>query len=355
MDGTSLYSEKDQQGSDPLSAESGSYYGYPATVTRMLSAEMNLQAVGGATLGGAGDNTVANFIYSPDWYNQDANYRSNFDPHVIVVNAGANDIGAIKGKRRKSKVKDRFKNVISELRNVYGNSPHIVLYNAYGWDDNEPANYTNEVVDEVGGNISVMLYPWMWEQWHGSMIEHSGQARLLADHIASLGLGFSIVQQPALFDGFGRNFDVANGSFEGSAASGFNAFGWRYADDGVERVYDPSGAADGSYYIRLQSGQKVHQGTEATGDFVPGATGPNQTYTVRALVRGSGVAEISADFEGQALYNRGNEQSSTFSVDSQWREYTATFTAPAGTWKTYINLKSASGTIEFDNVRMSEN
>ena len=48
MDGTSNYSEKD-------SGESGSYYAYPAMVSRMLGAEMNLQAVGGATLDNGGD------------------------------------------------------------------------------------------------------------------------------------------------------------------------------------------------------------------------------------------------------------------------------------------------------------
>ncbi|MBN8431298.1 hypothetical protein JF535_10600 [Microbulbifer salipaludis] len=356
MDGTSLYSEKDQQGNDPLSSESGTYYAYPATVARMLGAEMHLQAAGGATLSGPGDNTVAKFIYSPDWYNQDQNYRSGFNPHVIVVNAGANDISGIKGKQQKSKVKDRFRLVVSELRNVYGETPHIVLYNAYGWDLDEPANYTHELISEIGGKISVMLYPWMWEQWHGSMVEHAGQARLLAEHITNLGLGFSIVQPAEIFDGFGRNFDVANGSFEYAARTGFEAFGWRYVDDGVERVYDPAGAADGNYYIRLAVGDRVHQGGDATGDFQPGATSGGQTYVVRAMVRGTGTeptAQIIADFEEQALYGRSNAQTRSFAVDGVWREYTATFTAPDGTWKTYINLKSAGGTVEFDDVRMS--
>ncbi|GMG86143.1 SGNH/GDSL hydrolase family protein [Biformimicrobium ophioploci] len=357
MDGTSLYSEKDQQGSDPLSSESGTYYAYPATVTRMLGAEMHLEAAGGATLAGAGDNTVKNFIYSPDWYNQDSSYRSGFNPHVIVVNAGANDISAIKGKRQKNKVIDRFRLVVSELRNVYGDTPHIVLYNAYGWDLGEPANYSHELVNEIGGNLSVFLYPWIWEQWHGSMVEHAGQARLLAEHIAGLGLGFSIVQPAEIFDGFGRNFNVANGSFEYAARTGFEAFGWRYVDDGVERIYDPAGAADGNYYIRLPVGDRVHQGTDATGDFQPGATSGGQAYVVRAMIRGTGTeptAQIIADFEEQALYGRGNAQTQSFSVDGTWREYVATFTAPDGTWKTYITLKSAGGTVEFDDVRMSE-
>ena len=113
------------------------------------------------------------------------------------------------------------------------------VYDAYGWDPNEPANYMREAVREVGGNLSGLLYPWSWEQWHGSMVEHGGQARILADHIASLGLGFSIRQSCDVFDGFGRAFNVANGSFEDIARGGFGAFGWRYFDDGVERIRNP--------------------------------------------------------------------------------------------------------------------
>jgi lysophospholipase L1-like esterase len=358
MDGTSLYSEKDQAGNDPLSAESGSYYAFPATVTRMLGAEMNLQAVGGATLTGAGDNTVQNFIFSQDWYNQDPNYRSHFNPHVIVVNAGANDAGTLKGKRKTQKMKDRYKAVVSDLRSVYGEQPHIVLHNGYGWDLEEPANYTHELINEIGGNLSVLLYPWMWEQWHGSMVEHAGQARLLADHIASLGLGFSVQQPAEVFDGFGRNVDVANGSFEQVANTGFAAFGWRYVDDGVTRICNAAQAAHGNCYIRLLAGQQVHQGTDATGDFEPGGTDGNQGYVVRAMIRSTNgganaSAQISADYEGQALYNRANKQSQNFSVTGQWQDYTAYFTAPNGSWKTYISLKSNQGSIEFDNVRMS--
>ena len=34
-----------------------------------------------------------------------------------------------------------------------------------------------------------------------------------------------------IFDSFGRNFNVANGSFEGVGIGGFGALGWRYYDD----------------------------------------------------------------------------------------------------------------------------
>lgn len=350
MSGYSLYSEKDQGGM-------GTWYAYPAMVSRMLGAEMHLQAVAGALLAGDNANTVESFIYSESWDKKDSSYRSGFKPDVVVVNAGANDIYTVFGAGQKEAVKDRYKTVISELRNVYGERPHIVLYNAYAWATNEPANYSHEVVAEVGGNLSVFLYPWMWEQWHGTMVEHAGQARLLAQYIVSLNLGFEQVNDADVFDGFGRDFDVANGSFEESAADGYAAFGWRYHEDGVERIDDQDAAPDGRYYIRLDAGEEIHQGIDASGDFLPGGTNGRQAYRVEAMIRASGPAsgqaEIAADFEEQALYNRANEDSVVFSVDSQWREYSALLTAPAGTWKSYISLRGISGTVDFDRVRVS--
>lgn len=347
MDGTSLYSEQN-------SGDHGSYYAFPATIGRMLGAAINDESVGGATLTGSGDNNVGSFIFSENYYDQNSSYRSGFKPNVIVINAGANDIN----RAGKATIKNRYKSVIADLRKVYGTTPHIVLFNAYGWDLNEPANYTQEVVSEVGGNISVCLYPWMWEKWHGSMVEHSGEARILADHIVSLGQGFAQQKNPEVFDGFGRNFDVANGSFEDLAASGFKAFGWRYqAVAGVDRIFSPTGAAAGSYYLRLTQGRLVHQGTDATGDMAPGGTAKIQKYTVTAKIRSSlanAQAQILADFERQSLYQRRNGQAETFKVTASWQTYTATFAAPIGTWKTYVSLKAAVGTIEFDDVKMAQ-
>jgi hypothetical protein len=341
MDGSSSYSEKS-------SGNMGTYYAFPAMVTRMLGAEMNLQALGGAKLDGNGDNDIRSFIFSEDYYNQDPGYRSGFDPHIIVVNAGATDVGA-----GKEVIKDRYKAVIADLRTVYGSDPQIVLFNAYGWDVNEPAEYTREVVDEVGGNLSACLFPWIWEQWHGCQWDHSGEAHQLADHLAGLNPAWAGAAPGDIIDGFGRSFDVANGGFEHHAP--FGGFGWRYKDDGVERIYDPDGAAEGRYYIRLDPGEMVHQAVDATGDTLPGGTAGDQVYFVSAMIRGSegAVAQINADFEGQQLYNRGNGVIRAFSVNAEWQPYAAEFTAPNGSWKTFLILRSGGGTVEFDNVQMS--
>jgi hypothetical protein len=342
MDGSSSYSEKS-------SGNMGTYYAFPAMVTRMLGAEMNLQAVGGAKLDSNGDTDVRSFIFSEDYYNQDSDYRSGFDPHIIIVNAGAADVGA-----GINTIKSRYKAVIVDLRTVYGNDPHIVLFNAYGWDVNEPAEYIQEVVDEVGGNLSACPYPWIWEQWHGCQWDHSGEAHQLMDHLAEINPAWEQVAPNDIIDGFGRNFNVANGGFEHQAP--FGGFGWRYKEDGVQRINDPAGAAEGRYYIRLGPGKMVHQAVDATGDALPGGTRNNQVYNVSAMIRGSSSgawAQINADFEGQQQFNRGNGVMRSFEVSTEWQRYTTTFTAPNGSWKTFLILRSGGGTVEFDNIQMS--
>jgi len=343
MDGSSNYSEKNQ-------GDMGTYYAYPAMVTRMLGAEMNNQSVGGAQLYNAGDNCVGSFIYSQDYYDQDTDYRSGFDPQIIVVNAGANDIG-----NSKSIVKDRYHSVVSELRTVYGPEPQIILFNSYGWDINEPANYTHEIVEEAGDpNLSVCLFPWLWEQWHGAQWDHSGQAYILLDHITGLNSAWTQVNPGDIADGFGRNWNFANGSFEHSAP--FGGFGWRYFTDGVERIYDPDEAADGDYYIRLDSGEEVHQPTDATGDLSPGGTAGGEDYYISALFRSNtpgAEVQLITEFQGQQIWTRGNPQTATFEPTDEWVRYTAHAVAPSGTWTLFNTIKSITGSIDIDSVYMS--
>ena len=186
------------------------------------------------------------------------------------------------------------------------------------------------------------------------MVDHSGQARLLANHIVSLDLGFTLKRDLDVVDGYGDGFGVANGSFEGSARDGYGGFGWRYFTDGVERV-SVADAAQGDYVIRLEGNELVHQCIDATGDFVANSTSGGQQYRLTAAIRSvgdSGTAVLAADYEEQSLYKRENPEEFEFTVTPEWQDYSATFTAPDGTWQTYVILKSAEGEIEFDNVRM---
>jgi len=349
--GSSNYNEKN-------SGDMGTYYAFPAMVTRMLGVEMNNQSVGGARLDNKGDNSVRSFIFSQDYDNQDSNYRSGFDPHIIVINAGANDIYDAK----KNEIKNRYKNVVADLRTVYGPDPHIVLFNGYGWSPDEPANYTREVlaefVSEGENDVSICLFPWLWEQWHGCQYDYSGQAHVLVDHLVSINPSWAKVNPADIFDGFGRNWDFANGSFEHKAP--FGGFGWRYYRDGVERINNPKEAADGDYYIRLDSGEKVHQPTDATGDFLPGGTKGSQTYYITASIRGvapGAQAQIQTHFQGQKVYTHDDDtsafQTTTFDVTTSWKDYTHTATSSSGVWVIYNYLIASSGTVEFDNVRMS--
>jgi hypothetical protein len=346
MDGSSNYSEKN-------TGDMGTYYAFPAMITRMLGAEMNLQAVGGATIDDGGDdgnNDVYSFIFAQKYGKEVPDYRSGFAPHIIVIHAGANDMGA--GKKA---IKKRYKNAIAALHKVYGSKSHIVLSSAYGYDINEPSAYIDEVVKEVGGNLSACLFSWSWERWHGCQWEQSGMAHGLVDHITSLNPEWVEVKPNDIIDGFGRNFDVANGSFEHKAP--FGGFGWRYMEDGVERIKDSAAAADGDYFIRLPEGTMVHQPFDATGDNLPGATTGTQAYKVTAMIRGTtsdAIAQINADFEEQVLYNRTNSLERSFTVSTAWKEYSTSFAAPVGSWKTFVILKSKSGTVEFDNIRMSD-
>lgn len=349
MDGTSLYSEKDR-------GDSGSYYAYPATTARMLGASFSVQAYGGATWQENGENNIESFLYAPLRNQPDRAYQDPVKPDVIVINAGANDIYKIKNRPLKAAITARITSVIAQIRRIYGDQPHIVLYNAYGWDLNEPANYTHEIVQALGGNLSALLYPWTWEQWHGSMIEHAGQARLLAQHILDLNLGFERQQEADVFDGFAHRWQPANGSFEFAGADNFNAFGWRYHEDGVQRLHGD--APDGHYFIRLAAGDKVHQGMDATGDFLPGPSDGSQTLEVSAQVRSQAGAELvlSADFEGQALYGRGQRVSHRLPAGAQWQQVTAQFTVPAGSWKIYLELAAAdngAGALDIDNIRVN--
>lgn len=351
MDGTSLYSEKD-------SGDSGTWYAFPASVSRMLDAEMQLQARGGATLGGAGGNNVMSFIFSADGTTVDKSYRTGFQPDVIVVNAGANDIFAVDPEHRKDAVKHRFHAVIKALRDVYGAEPHIVLMNAYGWDVNEPAAYTSEVAAEAGDRVSVLHFPWLWEQWHGSQWDHSGQAHMLAKHIAALDERWSIRQQHDVVDSFDPAGDVTNGGFEHAAP--FGGFGWRYKDDGVERVEAPDRAAEGRFFIRLEAGEQVHQPTDATGDLLPGATEGGESYIISAMVRGDSDearAEIVTHFEGQQLYTHDDDpstfQASQFALTTEWRRYSHRATAGDGIWTLFHYLRAVEGAVDFDDVAVT--
>ena len=320
----------------------------------MLGAEMYLQAVGSATLDGPTANDVTSFVRSQAYDREDQDYADGFEPHLIVVNAGANDISRVDPADRKPATKQNYRNAIAALREAYGDEPHILLWNSYGWDPDEPAHYNEEVVAELGGNLSKADFAWCWEQWHGDMVDHSGQAGRLAKHIVALELGFTLERELDVVDGYGIGYGVANGSFEGAARDSYGGFGWRYYTDGVERA-KIADAADGEYVIRLEQDELVHQCIDATGGEIVAPTSNSQQFQLTASIRSSGesgTAVLALDHTAQNLYERAHLEEFEFAVTPNWQDYTATFTAPDGTWQSYVILQSLAGELEFDNIRL---
>ena len=103
----------------------------------------------------------------------------------------------------------------------------------------------------------------------------------------------------------------------------------------------------------------MHQPTDATGDFLPGATRGGETYLVRASIRGTAPgarAVISSHFEGQQLFTHDDDPdsflNSVFELTTDWREYVHRARAPEGIWTLFHYLIAERGTVEFDNLRL---
>jgi len=340
MEGTSLYSDED-------SGHVGSYYAFPHILGRVFNAEVSVQARGSAALSDNGDNSVDQFVFSTNFLDQDLQYRDKHKPDLIVVNAGANDIsGVIFGVE--DTIREHYQSAYDALRQAYGEETHIVFHNAYGWDENEPANIIAAVIEELGGNVSYVLYPWVWEQWHGSLIEHYGQARLLAEHIESLDLGF---KQSGEFEVFNRftAAQLANPSFEHTGPSEFPSIGWRYMKQGVEHINGD--ASDGEWFVRLGEDVSIHQGNDVQLDHQPAPTTEETIYVLSFDARGNGELIAGADFEEQALYDRDNEVLQEFELSANWQRYKMEIAVPIGSWKSYISFANeGEGVVDLDNL-----
>jgi hypothetical protein len=231
----------------------------------MLDAEYHNVSRSGATISSLNSryDRIAYGSANPKWT------FSNFPADVVVVNLGANDVGKPKGT-----IKSDYHAFLDDSRLAYPGA-HIMLFNAWGWDYDEPANYIHEVIAErTDPRMSSAIFPWLFEQWPGCEYDHAGMAQILADHLTST-LGWS--QSPTdIMSGYGRNGDVANGSFEEVAPLG--GYGWRYyTDSGVSRVHAPGDAFDGDYYLRLSNGAATHQP-------IPAVDG--ESFTVTVWMRG---------------------------------------------------------------------
>jgi len=330
----------------------GSYYGYAGITARMFGAEYENISRSGATL-----RSMNNAFDRIDYWSPDPAWDfEKFLPDVVVVNLGANDVG-----RPKKRIKNYYHAFLDDLRAVYPDA-HIMLFNGWGWDYDEPANYIHEVIEErFDPDMSWAVFPWLFEQWHGCEYDHAGMAQVLADHLSSVLVGWDPIPSDVM-SGFGVDGDVANGSFEEVAP--FGGFGWRYStvDSGIVRIYHPApdgiptseSAYDGNYYLRLNNGKSVHQ---------PNPAEDGQVVTVTVWIRGASngdKAKITIDFRDQEMWTA-PLKTVTHTIDdltTNWQSYTMTATAPSGgskpVYHTRLTLQAASGDyVVFDSVVMS--
>jgi len=308
--GYSLESERNQGGSNLI----GSHYGYAGITARMFGAEYQNISRSGATI-----SSLNNAFDRIDWTSSNPLWNFAADPvDVVVVNIGANDYF-----RPKSLNKSRYQTLLDDLR-VAHPAAHIMLYNAYGWVGSEPANYTHEVIAERGDpNMSSSVFPWVFEQFHGCETDHAGMAQYLAPHLSSI-TGWTAAS-PDVVSGYGKGGDVANGSFEERAP--FGGWGWRYFDDpGVSRLFDPSGAHHGEYFLRLQDGASSHQTNPASDGeaIVP-------TMWMRGANAGDSV-DVSISFRDQDGGGEVNgplqQTTETMTLSMNWERYSMSASAP---------------------------
>ena len=334
--GYSLESERNQGGNVRV----GSYFTYAGITARMFDAENHNISRSGATIG-----SLNNAFDRIDWTTSSPLWNFNLFPaDVVVVNIGANDAGGV------GKLKGDYHALLDDLRVAHPTS-HIMLYNAYGWDFGEPANFIHEVIAEHGDpNMSSAIFPWLFERFHGCETDHAGMAQYLAEHLTSV-TGWTPSASDVM-SGYGKNGNVANGSFEERAP--FGGWGWRYANDsGVNAVNDPPGAYHGDHYLRLYNGGASHQSNPASdGDPV------TVTAWIRAETAGDEV-DISIDFRNQ---DQGAEPTTpvqiateTKTLTTEWQQVSMTSTAPVDgpdpIYSYRIAFQSGAGdTVHIDQV-----
>ena len=334
--GYSLESEQNENGQHLR----GSYYGYAGIVARMFDAEYENISRSGATI-----RNLNGFYDRVDYWNQNPQWDfADFQADLVVANIGANDVG-----RPKKRIKSQYHDLLDNLRLAYPNA-HIMLYNAWGWDYDEPANYIHEVIAERGDpNMSSATFPWIFEQWHGCEYDHAGMAQVLAAHVETV-LGWTPGPSDVM-SGLGMNGDVANGSFEESAP--FGGYGWRYyTDTGVSRVEDTT-AQDGAHYLRLENGAASHQPFPASG---------GDTMTVIAWMRAANdneQIEITLDSRDQEMWTTPLQvDSKVYNLSTDWQPYSLTSTAATGTPRPVFHGRvtftaGVGATVDIDNVVLS--
>ena len=298
------------------SSGTGQYFTFPFIAARAFNAQMHNLSTSGETISGS----HGRFDRYGWWPGDPAWDFGLYTPDVVIVNLGANDVDLLTQEQMIADHND----YLDDLRVKYPDA-HITLMNGEGWHFNEPANYIASLVaSRSDPDMSAIVFPWVFGQWHGTENEQAGMARYLVEHLEGV-LGVTAPNPIDVMDGFGIDGDVANGGFE--EVSPFGGYAWRYfLDVGVDRINNSAGAKEGDHYLSLSSRAESFQTNLArSGD----------TLTVTAWMRGSSngdEAEMIIDFRDQSMggYDIAPviAQTETKVLTTSWAEYSMTATAP---------------------------
>jgi hypothetical protein len=306
----------DNIASEDNSSGTGQYFTFPFFAARAFNAQMHNLSTSGETISGSHGR-----FDRYGWYPGDPAWDFDlYTPDVVIVNLGANDVDSL---TQEQMVADHNA-YLDDLRLEYPEA-HVTLMNGEGWHFDEPANYIASLIASRGDpNMSALVFPWVFGQWHGTENEQAGMARYLVEHLEGV-LGITAPNPIDIMDGFGVGGDVANGGFE--EVSPFGGYAWRYfLDAGVDRINDGAGAQEGDHYLSLSSRAKSFQTNPArSGD----------TVTLTAWMRGSNngdEAAMTIDFRDQSMggYDVAPviAQTETEILTTSWAEYTMSATAP---------------------------
>jgi hypothetical protein len=334
----------DNIASEDNSSGTGQYFTFPFIAARAFGAEMHNASTSGETISGSHGR-----FDRYGWWPGDPTWDfSLYTPDVVIVELGANDVGTL----TQSEMIADHNEYLDDLRATYPDA-HITLLNGAGWSFDEPANYTASLVAARNDpNMSSIIHPWVFGQWHGTENEHAGMARHLVDHLESV-LGIAAPNEIDVMDGFGLGGDVANGGFEEIAP--FGGYAWRYfSDPGVDRVEDSPGAKSGDYYLRLSNRAESFQTN-------PASSGDSITLTAWMRGKKNGdIVEMTIDFRDQSMGGYDIAPvvgyTETKVLTTSWSEYTMQATAPTtgnpifGTRATFA--AGAGDTTYIDEVRM---
>jgi hypothetical protein len=195
----------DNIASEDNSSGTGQYFTFPFIAARAFDAQMHNQSTSGETISGS----HGRFDRYGWWPSDPAWDFGLYTPDVVIVNLGANDVDSLTQEQMIADHND----YLDDLRLKYPDA-HVTLMNGEGWHFNEPANYIASLIAARGDpNMSSIVFPWVFGQWHGTENEQAGMARYLVEHLEDV-LAITAPNPIDVMDGFGVDGDVANGGFE---------------------------------------------------------------------------------------------------------------------------------------------